>query len=268
MAIGCCIRRTLIFNMKKGLFILTLFFNVKIYSQATGSTTTGYGILKYQLFSTSSTWICPISVPLVTAYCWGGGGSGGSAQNAGGDAGGGAGGQAARKDNISVTQTTSYTVTVGATQTGNGVVGNDSWFSTTGTVIAKGGNPGINSTGSATSGGTGSTQFAIGDYIVAGGSGASGASAGGGGGGGGGGNTGSGNDGIDNSGGSGGTGVNGGAGGAGGNGAASTGAGNTGTAPGGGGGGAKSNNGVVRAGGNGGAGRVVVEWRTTHLMFF
>lgn len=266
MAIGCCIRRTLKLNMKKGLFILTLFFNVKIYSQATGSTTTGYGILKYQLFSTSSTWVSPAGVPFVSAYCWGGGGAGGSSQNSGGNAGGGAGGQFVRKDNFVVSQQ-QYTVTVAAAQTTSGFDGDISYFGNVTIVVAQGGRAGINSTGTATAGGTGSTQSAIGDYIVAGGSGASGASAGGGGGGGGG-NTGSGNNASGSSGGSGGTGVNGGAGGAGGNGAASAGAGNTGTEPGGGGGGAKSNNGILWNGGGGGAGRVVVEWRTTHLMFF
>ena len=107
-----------------------------------------------QTFTATGSWTCPPGVASVTAECWGGGGTGGPATGNPARAGGGAGGQYTRKA-VSVTAGVSYTVTVAATgtaQTSAVVNGNDSWFSTSATVIAKGGAGGANATGTSGSG--------------------------------------------------------------------------------------------------------------------
>ena len=132
-------------------------------------------------YTSNATWTCPTGVTSVTVKCWGGGGGGGSASfsayptpNNTASGGGGAGGAYAEKV-IAVTPGTGYTVNVAATQASDGVVGNDSWFSTTGTVIAKGGAPGGNAgLGVSGAGGGGSTTNCIGDLVYAGGNGTNG----------------------------------------------------------------------------------------------
>lgn len=111
-------------------------------------------------YTSSTTWTAPPGVTTVTAEVWGGGGGGGG-QNLASDGGGGGGGGAySKKTNITVVPNTGYTVTVGAAGTGNSgctasTAGGDSWFNSTGTVLAKGGSPGACSTGTPPSGGAG-----------------------------------------------------------------------------------------------------------------
>ena len=110
-----------------------------------------------QTFATpgSATWTCPAGVYSVTAECWGGGGSGSSNQK------GGAGGGYARSV-LSVNPGTSYTVTVG--YGGDSANGADSWFNTSGTILAYGGYDGIN--GGTGRSGTGSTNFTGGSGAI------------------------------------------------------------------------------------------------------
>jgi hypothetical protein len=193
--------------------------------------------------------------------CTGGGGAGGVASGTASGAGGGAGGQYAKKA-VSVSAGTSYTVTVGGVAvavTTGGVVtnGNDSWFSTAGTVIAKGGAGGADATGATGAGGTGSTTGGIGDTVFAGGSGASGVSSTqSGGGGGGAGSSGTGNSASGATAGAAKT-ENGGAGGAG---VSSANTQNNGNNYGGGGSGGLSSNATNRKGGDGAQGLVVLTW--------
>ncbi|MFY9461679.1 MAG: glycine-rich domain-containing protein, partial [Candidatus Sungiibacteriota bacterium] len=110
-------------------------------------------------FTTTTTWTAPTGVTSVTAEVWGGGGGGGG-QNLASDGGGGGGGGAYSRSVITVVPATIYTVTVGAAGTGNAgctasTAGGDSWFSTTGTILAKGGSPGACSTGTPPAGGLG-----------------------------------------------------------------------------------------------------------------
>lgn len=214
-----------------------------------------------QTFTSSGSWVCPSGVSSVTVECWGGGGAGGVASGTASGAGGGAGGQYAIKL-VTVSAGTSYTVTVGAVAvavTTGGVVtnGNDSWFNTSGTVIAKGGAGGADATGTTGAGGTGSTTGGIGDTVFAGGSGATGVSSTqSGGGGGGAGSTGTGNS---------ASGATAGAaktlnGGAGGNGVSTANTQNSGNNYGGGGSGGLSTSATNRKGGDGAQGLVVLTW--------
>ena len=144
-----------------------------------------------ETFTSSTTWNCPAGVTTVTVECWGGGGAGGSARATSGttstttSGGGGAGGAYVIKSSISVTPGNPYTVTVGAGGTadlatsivdGDHGDGGDSWFNTTGTVLAKGGTGGISKNAVRPSGGAGGTCPAgsVGDTINLGGGGASG----------------------------------------------------------------------------------------------
>lgn len=127
--------------------------------------------------------------------CWAGGGSGAVGSNA---ASGGGGGAYSRLNSLAVTAGTSYTVTVGAggvglSTSGNGNAGGDSWFSSTGTVLAKGGTGG-NAGASATSAAGGAAGSGVGDIKYSGG--ASGTAGAGGGASGGGGGAGSQGDGV------------------------------------------------------------------------
>ena len=193
-----------------------------------------------QTFTGTGSWVCPNGVTQATAECWGGGGTGGPATGNPARAGGGAGGQYAIKVVTGLTPGTTYTVTVGAAstaQTATVVAGNDSWFNTSGTVIAKGGAGGANATGTSGLGGAGSTTSGIGDTVRAGGSGGAGVAAGtSGGGGGGAGSTGTGASGSSGTQG-GATSLNGGAGGAG-----------------------LTSGTQYRAGGNGAQGLVILTW--------
>lgn len=120
-------------------------------------------------------WVCPKGVTSVKVKLWGGGGAGGglTTDNTICRGGGGAGGQYAEKT-ISVTEDTSYTVTVGAGGvggTGTGGNGGDSSFESS--VIAKGG-AGGKSYEAGAAGGAGSTSGGVGDTVRAGGSGSNG----------------------------------------------------------------------------------------------
>lgn len=220
------------------------------------------------VYSATNTWQCPAGITSVTVECWGGGGAGGGASSAS-IGGGGGGGGAYSTSILTLTPGTIYTVTVGAGAAGvsaaNGGTGGDSWFSTTGTILAKGGSGGLFNTaagggaGGASGSGVGTTKFSGG----AGGTGQNLVSGSGGGGGGGAGNAA-----VGGAGGNGGVGVGGtaGAGGSVGGGAGAvgviTGAGNAGNVPGGAGSGA-STTATSRAGGAGAAGQVIVTWDDT-----
>jgi hypothetical protein len=134
-------------------------------------------------FTSSSTWTCPAFVTAVRARCWGGGGSGGgitvlpSPTSLSG--GGGAGGAFAETLAIPVVPGNTYTVTVGAVRTGStgsGAAGNDTWFLSNTTVLAKGGPGGTSpvAAGGSGLGGAGTTTGSIGDNVFAGGSGGTG----------------------------------------------------------------------------------------------
>lgn len=151
----------------------------------TGSGTAGTGadgkvIINYsdpasgyivESFHANNTWVCPASVTEVQVECWGGGGGGrgGDVKDTGH---GGGGGAYALETALSVTPSSSYTVTVGAGGaggtglSGSGSNGNDSWFSTSGTVLAK---AGVGATASAGTGG--SSGSCIGDTVRSGGNG-------------------------------------------------------------------------------------------------
>ncbi|RZJ32926.1 MAG: choice-of-anchor D domain-containing protein, partial [Flavobacterium sp.] len=204
-----------------------------------------------QTFNASGTFVVPAGVTTLTVEAWGGGGKGGT-RTTNGNSGGGGGGGYARKL-VSVTPGASYTVNVGTGSTTPGTPGNGSWFNTSGTVFAAGGNSPATDNASGATGGSAS----IGDITVNGGNGAAGASGFGGGGGSG---VGTGLTATNGSGFNGGTIAGGGSGGAGRSG--TTGIGAVGVQPGGGGGGAFKNNsdGLTYAGGNGGNGRVVLQW--------
>lgn len=117
--------------------------------------------MSQDIFTTSSTWVCPSGVTSALIECWGGGGCGATGNltfnpTPRGYAGpGGGGGQYVRKV-ITVIPGNSYTVTVGdGGQPANagasiGLSGSSSWFGSPSTVRASGG------------GGGGSTPSAIG----------------------------------------------------------------------------------------------------------
>jgi len=120
-------------------------------------------------------WVCPKGVTSVKVKLWGGGGAGGglTTDNTICRGGGGAGGQYAEKT-VSVTEDTSYTVTVGAGgtgSTGDGTAGGDSSFESS--VIAKGG-AGGKSYENGAAGGAGSTTGGVGNIVRKGGSGSNG----------------------------------------------------------------------------------------------
>ncbi len=112
-----------------------------------------------ETFTTTTSWAAPTGVTSVNVEVWGGGGGGGG-QNLSSDGGGGGGGGAYSKSTITVVPGNNYTVTVGTAGTGSAgctasTAGGDSWFSTTGTILAKGGSPGACSTGTPPAGGAG-----------------------------------------------------------------------------------------------------------------
>jgi len=134
----------------------------------------------FQVFASAgaTTFTVPAGVTLLTLIeLWGGGASGGGGFMQSG--GGGGGGAFSSITNMSVTPGQVINLTVGTGGT-VGLDGTDSWFSSTGTVLAKGGKKGVIATGGAgglASGGVGSTK-------QDGGAGANGTSPSGGGGGG------------------------------------------------------------------------------------
>ncbi len=212
-----------------------------------------------QTFTTSGTFTVPLGVTSVTVECWGGGGAGGgnSSNNSRGG-GGGAGGAYAAKV-INVTPGNNYSVTVAALKAGiNGAggAGNPSWFGTTATVYAEGGEGGAAADGGTVNGGVGSVTSSIGTIVYAGGNGANGTSSLGGGGGGGAGSNGIGGNASGIIAGNG-TSIGGGNGGAGRN---SENNGNSGSTAGGGGGGAYIPDNTNHSGGIGAAGQVIISW--------
>ncbi len=128
-------------------------------------------------YTSSNTWTAPAGVTSVDVETWGGGGGGGSWDSYNGIGGpGGGGGAYSKQTGISVTPGNGYTVTVGGGGTAgigsdvSGGNGGDSWFSTTGTVLAKGGGGGYysgyysNSTaGGAAGSGVGTTKYSGGN---------------------------------------------------------------------------------------------------------
>lgn len=141
-------------------------------------------------YTTTTTWRCPAGVSFVDVECWGAGGAGGYAGGSGKDMGsGGGGGAYSKKLAIPVVPNTLYTVTVGVggvrVAAADPTSGGDSWFSTSGTVLAKGGHSVtvaegyIAGQGGQASSGIGDTKYSGGN----GGTGVSGKNASGGGGG-------------------------------------------------------------------------------------
>lgn len=123
--------------------------------------------------------VFPADVTSVQVEVWAAGGGG---SNNGNDGGGGGGGAYSRLNAFTVTPGTSYTATVGIGGVST-ATGGDSWFSSTGTVLAKGGVGNALTTGAA----GGSSGGGVGDVTRSGGNGgdSSGTGAGGAGGGGG-----------------------------------------------------------------------------------
>jgi hypothetical protein len=208
-----------------------------------------------QTYNADGTFVVPAGVTSITVEAWGGGGHGGTRSSTNGACGGGGGGGYARKV-IAVTPGQSFTVTVGTGATTN-TAGEDSWFGTSATVLARGGSSAANNSTTAGSG----AAVGIGDFTYGGGngsnanystnSGAGGASAG------------TAAAGGNASGITGGTAPAGGVNGA--NGRNSSNNGIAGTAPGGGGGGAYRSTTGTFTGGNGGDGRVVVSFGEINL---
>ncbi len=203
-----------------------------------------------ETFDAGTAWVCPAGVTTVKAECWGGGAAGVTRASSGGGASGG-GGAYSKKNVIYVVPGTSYTVTVGgggSPGSSNPVGGGDSWFSTSGTVLAKAAD---------SLGNGGSAGSSVGDVKFSGGNGAAALGSYSGSGGGGAGDAGNGGNGNNT------TGV-GGAGGAagggqGGSGFNSNSPGGAGNSPGGGGGGGYRLSGT-QSGGSGAAGRVILTY--------
>jgi len=204
-----------------------------------------------QTYNASGTFLVPAGVSQVTVECWGGGGRGGTRTNNG--RGGGGGGGAYVRSTIPVIEGNTYTVTVGLGST-DASAGDDSWFGTATTVMAKGGSSCGNNNTNGASGGSASAS--IGTVKFSGGDGANAPANTGGGGGSSAGTAAAGNDGSGQSGGVAPSG--GGNGGGGGNGAFD--AGDGGVAPGGGGGGGERTCCFTANGGSGANGRVVLTY--------
>lgn len=136
-------------------------------------------------FNSTSTWTAPINVHFARVRCWGSGGGGFA------DASGGGGGGAYSEALVPVTPGTIYTVTVPVGGTGGVFAGAsptdgaDTWFGTSGTILAKGGLKGANVLGGA----GGQASSSVGDIKHSGGTGGSNVGSNGGGGGGTGGDT-------------------------------------------------------------------------------
>lgn len=107
------------------------------------------------------TWTCPSAGVVggtITVKTWGGGAGGGVSSSS---REGGGGGGAYSEDTFTPTPGAGYTVVVGAGN-GPGVAGGDSYFNTSGTIMAKGGSAGVTITGGAgglASSSVGTTKF-------------------------------------------------------------------------------------------------------------
>ena len=138
-------------------------------------------------FSNSTNWVAPVGVSAVQVEAWGAGGAGGSAQRVPNSnsvplGGGGAGGAYAKVLAFPVSAGSNYSVNVGlsasntATNYGDRVNGGSSWFNSTNTIYAEGGQGGQSAIGNNSSnrfalGGVGTASNSIGDIAYAGGSG-------------------------------------------------------------------------------------------------
>ncbi|UAY50643.1 PKD-like domain-containing protein [Ferruginibacter albus] len=215
-------------------------------------------------YNSSTTWTCPIGVSSITVECWGAGGAGGGATANPSSGGGGGGGSYVKNTSIAVTPGTTYTITVGAGgsgSTGAGQAGGDSWFGSTTTILAKGGNGG-NGASSTNQTATGAAAVTTGNvgatspFNYYGGAGGTGSSNGGSGGGGGS-SAGTGSNGNNASGRNGGSAPTGGFAGA--DGSTSSGSGSNGGV-GAGGAGGKASSSTDRSGGDGGDGRIKITY--------
>ena len=229
------------------LVLITFFISESIYSQVTNS----------QTYSTNGTYsfTVPTGVTQVWVECWGGGGRGSRVTTDGGFASGGGGGGAYSKKLVTVVSGSSNTVRVGA-GSANTAAGGDSYFISTGTVMAKGGNSLADNTTTGALGGDAASS--VGDTKKSGGNGANGnyTSRYGGGGGSSAGTNSDGANGLNATGGNAPSG-----GGNGGNGRNSTqGVGTIGSSPGGGGGGALSTSNSNFSPGSGANGQVKITW--------
>ena len=101
-----------------------------------------------ETLTSGSSWVAPAGVTSVTVECWGGGGGGGGTSQASADGGGGGGGGAyAKLNTYSVTPGNSYSYQIGGAGSGGinttaATAGGDTWFVSSGTVMAKGGGAG------------------------------------------------------------------------------------------------------------------------------
>lgn len=125
-------------------------------------------------YTSTTTWICPAGVSHVDVEVWGAGGSGGYADGTGKQVGsGGGGGAYSKKLAVPVQAGHGYTATCGAPGARvpglDPTSGGDSWFLSSGTVLAKGGHSVIGSEGfiagqgGQASGGIGDTKFSGGN---------------------------------------------------------------------------------------------------------
>lgn len=129
---------------------------------ATPCTSPGPTNPQSQKYTGNATFITGRGVTTLKVRCWGGGGGGGGGKYDGtwSSGSGGGGGAYAYTASLTVTPCTAYTVVVGTGGTGgarrnDGQPGNDSYFGSTSTVMAKGGGKGIGANGGNPSGGTG-----------------------------------------------------------------------------------------------------------------
>lgn len=130
------------------------------------------------IYNATDSWVAPTGVTKATIQVWGGGGAGGGSTIATTEGmGGGGGGGFSYDQAMTVVPADSYTVTIGAGGTGGsgiGPDGSDSWFSTTGTVLAKGGIGGKIASGSWAGGAGGASASGVGDVKTSGGAGGKG----------------------------------------------------------------------------------------------
>jgi len=119
----------------------------------------------------TTSWTCPADTYSVIVQCWGAGGGGGGYTAAAIAASGGGGG-ASSKSTLTVVPGTIYPISIGSGGTdstgNNGTSGGDTWFSTSGTILAKGGAGGNTNSSAAvlggqSSSGIGSTKFSGGN---------------------------------------------------------------------------------------------------------